>query len=520
MEWEAPIWESYAPKPKKRRRRKPPAEKLGDAAPSLSAAAAAAEVLEAVAVLDAVALPAEDVSPPRWRPSRAGAPLRPRPPRSASARARSRGAAAAARAAATTPSRGRSCSGCRRPRRRRGARAGSAASRARRGRHGGAVRGRLRRADPPGVRARDRGRRGGCGVVVRAVRGARRPARLRQGRRWLLLEGEAPPSPPLPSAAITPSHSLILTQPRSAGAHRAARRARAAGHRVGRGGGGAAGHDDGDRASGGAGERGPRESELRPGLRLVALFPNAFDGEPFACELIGTAAQGRVAVRFDDGLEHESTVRRSPAIRPSAPAPPTPDACLRAAARAAAAPRPASLRGGATAAARPGGAAAPPSRGASQQRAVVRSLVCQEAFRHGPLHRAMAAFEGRVARRRRPGRGVARGERRRRPRPPRLPRVSQRRGGAPPAHAARPPPPPQPRAAPLHSPSGVLPASAPRCAPGWALYNWGGVGAKEELASMLRSARRPAARRPAPRCIPHRSCARRARGGSISGRRR
>ena len=56
----------------------------------------------------------------------------------------------------------------------------------------------------------------------------------------------------------------------------------------------------------------PRESELRPGLRLVALFPNAFDGEPFACELIGTATQGRVAVRFDDGLEHESTVRRSP----------------------------------------------------------------------------------------------------------------------------------------------------------------------------------------------------------------
>ena len=139
----------------------------------------------------------------------------------------------------------------------------------------------------------------------------------------------------------------------------------------------------------------PRESELRPGLRLVALFPNAFDGEPFACELIGTAAQGRVAVRFDDGLEHESTVRRSPAIRPPSPAPRPPPtrACAQLHALrllldqplfAAAQQR---QRG-------QEGAAAPPSRGASQQRAVVRSLVCQEAFRHGPLHRAMAAFEG------------------------------------------------------------------------------------------------------------------------------
>ena len=69
MEWEAPIWESYAPKPKKRPKKKPAAEKVGDAAPSLSAAAAAAEeVLEAVAVLDAVALPAEDVSPPAMAP--------------------------------------------------------------------------------------------------------------------------------------------------------------------------------------------------------------------------------------------------------------------------------------------------------------------------------------------------------------------------------------------------------------------------------------------------------------------
>ena len=168
------------------------------------------------------------------------------------------------------------------------------------------------------------------------------------------------------------------------------------------------------------------------------------------------------------------------------------------------------------------GAAAPPSRGASQQRAVVRSLVCQEAFRHGPLHRAMAAFEGawrgaavpaeaslEANAAGVPGLHVCRGflneEEARRP--------PQRR---PPAAAAAGP---EPHPSPFPSP-GVLPASAPRCAPGVGAVQLGRSGREG-------GARVDAAVRPPPRCAPLRpalhssplACPPRA-GGSTSGRRR
>ena len=166
------------------------------------------------------------------------------------------------------------------------------------------------------------------------------------------------------------------------------------------------------------------------------------------------------------------------------------------------------------------GAAAPPSRGASQQRAVVRSLVCQEAFRHGPLHRAMAAFEG-------AWRGAA---------VPAEASLEANAAGVPGLHvcrgflneeeARRPPTPParrrrRPEPHPPPFPAQVCCLRRLHAAhQGWALYNWGGVGAKEELASMLRSARRPASPRPARGALlTSLVCPPRA-GGSTSGRRR
>ena len=41
-------------------------------------------------------------------------------------------------------------------------------------------------------------------------------------------------------------------------------------------------------------------SGLRPGVRLLCVW---LDGEPYSCQLLGGAAQGRVAVQFEDGLQ-------------------------------------------------------------------------------------------------------------------------------------------------------------------------------------------------------------------------
>ena len=254
----------------------------------------------------------------------------------------------------------------------------------------------------------------------------------------------------------------------------------------------------------------PRESEFRPRLRLVALFPNAFDGELFACEFIGTAAQ---AASPSDRRWPRARVRGAPPS-PFAPASPThPDACLRAAARCAA-PRPASLRGGATAAARPGGrGGAEPWRVAAARRRPLAGLPGGSR----PAPSRDGGVRGRVAWRRRPGRGVTRGERRRRPWPPRLPRVPQRRGGAPPP-VPTPPSRRSPEPRPLRSPPQVCRLRRPTLRTRGGHCTISGVGAKE-------SSRRccgpppPRCARPAPRCIPHPPCARRAQADRF-GRRR
>ena len=377
MEWEAPIWESYAPKPKKRPKKKPAAEKLGDAAPSLSAAAAAAEeVLEAVAVLDAVALPAEDVSPPAMAPvSRGSSTETEAAPERKRARTKPRGGGGGksggddavpwkklqrlqeAEAAAQ-----RACRQCGEPCEEGDGTAALCA---------GGCGARIHLACVPVVEGAAAGAAWSCAPCAARV-GQPVYAKADDGFFWkarprslpFALRRHAPqpqphPRNPAPQARIErrDAHGQLgIAWDEAAGAPRGTtmvtERQAALASAV------------------------PRESELRPGLRLVALFPNAFDGEPFACELIGTAAQGRVAVRFDDGLEHESTVRRSPAIAPSSSPAPTPDACLGAAARAAAAPRPASLRGGATTAARPGGrgGAAEPWRVAAARRRPLAGL--------------------------------------------------------------------------------------------------------------------------------------------------
>ena len=522
MEWEAPIWESYAPKPKKRPKKKPAPEKIDDAAPSLSAAAAAAEeVLEAVAVLDAVALPAEDVSPPTTAPvSRGSSTETEAAPERKRARTKPRGGGGGksggddavpwkklqrlqeAEAAAQ-----RACRQCGEPCEEGDGTAALCA---------GGCGARIHLACVPVTEGAAAGAAWSCAPCAARV-GQPVYAKADDGFFWKVTH---PALSPLPSAAISPQPQPHPRNP----APQARIERRDAHGQLGIAWDEAAGAPRGTtmvtERQAALASAVPRESELRPGLRLVALFPTAFDGEPFACELIGTAAQGRVAVRFDDGLEHESTVRRSPAIRPPfpAPRPPPTRACAQLHALrllldqplfAAAQQR---QRG-------QEGAAAPPSRGASQQRAVVRSLVCQEAFRHGPLHRAMAAFEGawrgaavpaeaslEANAAGVPGLHVCRGF------------LNEEEARRPPTPAARPP---QPRAAPLSIPrAGVLPASAPRCAPGVGAVQLGRSGREG-------GARVDAAVRPPPRCAPPRpalhssplACPPRA-GGSISGRRR
>ena len=524
MEWEAPIWESYAPKPKKRPKKKPAPEKIDDAAPSLSAAAAAAEeVLEAVAVLDAVALPAEDVSPPTTAPvSRGSSTETEAAPERKRARTKPRGGGGGksggddavpwkklqrlqeAEAAAQ-----RACRQCGEPCEEGDGTAALCA---------GGCGARIHLACVPVTEGAAAGAAWSCAPCAARV-GQPVYAKADDGFFWKVTH---PALSPLPSAAISPQPQPHPRNP----APQARIERRDAHGQLGIAWDEAAGAPRGTtmvtERQAALASAVPRESELRPGLRLVALFPTAFDGEPFACELIGTAAQGRVAVRFDDGLEHESTVRRSPAIRPPPRAPPTPTrACAQLHALrllldqplfAAAQQR---QRG-------QEGAAAPPSRGASQQRAVVRSLVCQEAFRHGPLHRAMAAFEG-------AWRGAA---------VPAEASLEANAAGVPGLHVcrgflneeeARRPTRPPPRRRPAAAPSRTPLRSPPQVCclrrlhaahQGWALYNWGGVGAKEELASMLRSARRPASPRPARGALlTSLVCPPRA-GGSISGRRR
>ena len=523
MEWEAPIWESYAPKPKKRPKKKPAPEKIDDAAPSLSAAAAAAEeVLEAVAVLDAVALPAEDVSPPTTAPvSRGSSTETEAAPERKRARTKPRGGGGGksggddavpwkklqrlqeAEAAAQ-----RACRQCGEPCEEGDGTAALCA---------GGCGARIHLACVPVTEGAAAGAAWSCAPCAARV-GQPVYAKADDGFFWKV----RPRPSPLPSAAITPQPQPHPRNP----APQARIERRDAHGQLGIAWDEAAGAPRGTtmvtERQAALASAVPRESELRPGLRLVALFPNAFDGEPFACELIGTAAQGRVAVRFDDGLEHESTVR----LHPTAPrhSPPSP------------APRPPPTRACAQlhalrllldqplfAAAQQRqrgqeGAAAPPSRGASQQRAVVRSLVCQEAFRHGPLHRAMAAFEG-------AWRGAA---------VPAEASLEANAAGVPGLHvcrgflneeeARRPPRPParrrRRRPEPHPPPSGVLPASAPRCAPGLGAVQLGRSGREG-------GARVDAAVRPPPRCAPPRPavhssplvCPPRA-GGSISGRRR
>ena len=265
MEWEAPIWDSYAPKPKKRPKKKPAAEKLGDAAPSLSAAAAAAEeVLEAVAVLDAVALPAEDVSPPTTAPvSRGSSTETEAAPERKRARTKPRGGGGGksggddavpwkklqrlqeAEAAAQ-----RACRQCGEPCEEGDGTAALCA---------GGCGARIHLACVPVTEGAAAGAAWSCAPCAARV-GQPVYAKADDGFFWKVRPR------PLPFALRLhyPPATASSSQPRSAGAHRAARRARAAGHRVGPGGGGAAGHDDGDRASGGAGERGPPRVRAPP----------------------------------------------------------------------------------------------------------------------------------------------------------------------------------------------------------------------------------------------------------------
>ena len=44
----------------------------------------------------------------------------------------------------------------------------------------------------------------------------------------------------------------------------------------------------------------PAPSGLRPGVRLLCVW---LDGQPYSCKLLGGAAQGRVVVQFEDGLQ-------------------------------------------------------------------------------------------------------------------------------------------------------------------------------------------------------------------------
>ena len=114
----------------------------------------------------------------------------------------------------------------------------------------------------------------------------------------------------------------------------------------------------------------PAPSGLRPGVRLLCVW---LDAQPYACKLLGGAAQGRVVVQFEDGLQFSA---EEGALRAMLEEPLFPEA----------------LQLDEDVPSRPGGrrmAAKPRGGGA----ATVRGAWVADASQRGPLQRIMGSFE-------------------------------------------------------------------------------------------------------------------------------
>ena len=113
-------------------------------------------------------------------------------------------------------------------------------------------------------------------------------------------------------------------------------------------------------------------SGLRPGVRLLCVW---LDGEPYSCQLLGGAAQGRVAVQFEDGLQFSA---EEGALRQMLEEPLFPTEVLQLDEEQPSRP------GGRRMAAKPRAAGSPSS---------VRGAWVADASQRGPLQRVMGSFD-------------------------------------------------------------------------------------------------------------------------------